>query len=140
MKMVVVLLAALLLVSSQVSAELSVSDLDKIREIVKESETRMKENMTDSETRIKEYVTSEIENMNTKIEEMDRRLTSEIKAVDTQVGRNFYLILGFVALIVFAVGLPQIITASQGRKLQEYSIILEDLKQEIELLKQERSV
>ena len=140
MKMVVVLLAALLLVSSQVFAELSVSDLEKIREIVKESETRMKENMTASETRIKEYVTSEIENMNTKIEEMDRRLTSEIKAVDTQVGRNFYLILGFVALIVFAVGLPQIITASQGRKLQEYSIVLEDLKQEIELLKQERSV
>ena len=112
MRTVVVLLSGLLFISSQVFAELSVSDLDKIREIVKESETRMKENMTDSETRIKEYVTSEIENMNTKIEEMDRRLTSEIKAVDTQVGRNFYLILGFVALIVFAIGLPQIITAS----------------------------
>ena len=108
MKMLAVLLSVLLLVSSQVFADISVSDLDKISEIVKESETRMKE-----------FVSGKIENVNTKITEMDKRLTNDIKAVDTQVGRNYNLIIGFIALIIFAVGIPQIITALQGRKLRE---------------------
>lgn len=138
--MIVILLTTLLLVSSQVYADLSVADLEKIDTIVKASETRMKE-----------YISQEINQVNTKIEEMDKRLTNQINtlekqltiginAVETRARRNFNLILGLMVLIAFAVGLPQIITASQGRKLQEYSIKLEDLKQEIELLKQERSV
>ena len=129
MKMMVVLLTGLLLVSSQVYADLSVADLEKISEIVKESETRMKE-----------YVSGEMKQVNTKITEMDKRLTNDIEAVDTQVGRNFNLILGLIALIVFAVGLPQIITALQGRKLREQTEKYEELKQEVEMLKQERIV
>ncbi len=108
MKMLAVLLTVLLLASPQVFADLSVADLDKISEIVKESETRMNE-----------FVSGKIEIVNTKIIEMDKRLTNDIKAVDTQVGRNFNLILGLIALIAFAVGIPQIITVLQGRKLRE---------------------
>lgn len=121
MRMIVFLLTGLLLASPQVFADLSVADLDKISEIVKESETRMKE-----------FVSGKIENINTKITEMDKRLTNQISevekrltnsisavekrltvhvvAVDTQVGRNYSLIIGFIALIIFAVGVPQIIT------------------------------
>ena len=139
MKMLVVLLfglLCLLMVSSQVFADLSVADLEKISEIVKESEMRMKE-----------YVSQEIAKVNTRITEMDKRLTSQISevekrltvqvvAVDTQVGRNYNLIIGFIALIIFAVGIPQIITALQGRKLREQEEKYEELKQEIETLKE----
>ena len=86
---------------------------------------------------MKEYVTGEIEKVNTRITEMDKRLTIQIGAVDTQVGRNFNLVLCLIALIAIAVGLPQIITAWQGRMLTKK---YEALKQEIEMLKQERNV
>ena len=111
MRIITILLAGVLLVSPQVFADLSVADLEKIREIVKESETRMKDIITSFETRMKEYVSQEIDKVNTKITEMDKRLTSQINAVDTQVGRNYNLVLGLIALIAVSVGLPQIITA-----------------------------
>ena len=126
MKIITILLAGVLLISPQVFADLSVSDLEKIESIVKDSEARMKEN-----------VSGEIEKVNTRITEMDKRLTIQIGAVDTQVGRNFNLVLCLIALIAIAVGLPQIITAWQGRMLTKK---YEALKQEIEMLKQERIV
>ena len=140
MKIITIILVGILLISTQVFADLSVSDLEKIESIVKDSEARMKEIITKSEARMKEYVTGEIEKVNIKITEMDKRLTIQIGAVDTQVGRNFNLVLGLIALIAVAVGLPQIITAWQGRKLQEQTEKYDALKQEIEMLKQERIV
>ena len=126
MKIITILLVGILLISTQVFADLSVSDLEKIESIVKDSEARMKE-----------YVSQEIEKVNIRITEMDKRLTIGINAVDTQVGRNFNLVLCLIALIAIAVGLPQIITAWQGRMLTKK---YEALKQEIEMLKQERIV
>ena len=137
MKIITILLVGILLISTQVFADLSVSDLEKIESIVKDSEARMKE-----------YVSGEIAKVNIKITEMDKRLTNEINAVekqvtiginalDKQVGRNFNLVLCLIALIAVAVGLPQIITAWQGRMLTKK---YEALKQEIEMLKQERIV
>ena len=126
MKIITILLAGVLLISPQVFADLSVSDLEKIESIVKDYEARMKEN-----------VSGEIAKVNIKITEMDKRLTIQIGAVDKQVGRNFNLVLCLIALIAIAVGLPQIITAWQGQKLTEK---YEALKQEIEKLKQERIV
>ena len=159
MKVMTILLAGILLVTPQVFAELSVSDLEKISQIVKKSETRMKEIITSSETRMKEYVSGEIEKVNIKITEMDKRLTNQINtldkrltnqintlekqftiginALDTQVGRNHNLIIAFIALIVFAVGLPQLITVFQGRKLREQADKYNELKQDLEMLKQQ---
>ena len=89
---------------------------------------------------MKEYVSQEIAKVDTKISEMDKRLASEINAVDKQVARNFNLVLSLIALIAVAVGLPQLITAWQGRKLREQTEKYDALKQEVELLKQERFV
>lgn len=72
--MIVILLTTLLLVSSQVFADLSVADLEKIDTIVKASETRMKE-----------YKSQEINQVNTKIEEMDKRLTNQINTLEKQL-------------------------------------------------------
>ena len=103
MKIMMLFVVGILLINSPVFAELSIADIEKIESIVKGSEARMKE-----------YVSQEIAKVNTKIDEMDKRLTSQINAVDTQVGRNFNLVLGLIALIAVAIGLPQIITAWQG--------------------------
>ena len=162
MKVMTILLVGILLVTPQVFAELSVSDLEKISQIVKESETHMKE-----------YVSGEIEKVNIKITEMDKRLTNQINtldkrltnqintldkrltnqintlekqftiginALDTQVGRNHNLIIAFIALIVFAVGIPQLITVFQGRKLREQADKYNELKKDLEMLKQQQTV
>ncbi|MDE0426702.1 MAG: hypothetical protein OXN25_17770 [Candidatus Poribacteria bacterium] len=128
MKIIMLFVVGTLLINSPVFADLSIADIEKVESIVKGSEARMKE-----------YVSQEIAKVNTKIDEMDKRLTSQINAVDTQVGRNFNLVLGLIALIAVAIGLPQIITAWQGRKLREHTEKYEALRQEIEILKQERT-
>ena len=71
MKIITIILVGILLISTQVFADLSVSDLEKIESIVKDSEARMKE-----------YVSGEIEKVNTRITEMDKRLTICRKTVD----------------------------------------------------------
>ena len=70
-----------------VFGELTVEDIEKIDAKIKESEARTKEHI------------------NTHIESVDKRLS----LVTT-------LIVGLIALIVLAVGIPQILMARQGRK------------------------
>ena len=148
MKIITILLVGILLISTQVFADLSVSDLEKIESIVKDSEARMKEYVSGEIAKVNIKITEMDKRLTTTITEMDKRLTSDIKSVekqltiginalDNQVGRNFNLVLGLIALIAVAVGLPQIITAWQGRMLTKK---YEALKQEIEMLKQERIV
>ena len=151
MKIITILLVGILLISTQVFADLSVSDLEKIESIVKDSEARMKEYVSQEIEKVNIRITEMDKRLTTTITEMDKRLTSDIKSVekqltiginalDNQVGRNFNLVLGLIALIAVAVGLPQIITAWQGRKLREHTEKYDALKQEIEMLKQERIV
>ena len=75
--------------------------------------------------------------VDTKLTEMDKRLAYGIDAVEKQTGRNFYLILGLIALIAIAVGVPHVIVVWQGRKLREQTDKYDELKREIQLLKQE---
>jgi hypothetical protein len=136
MKVMMILLAVVLFVSPQVFAELSVSDLEKIREIVKESETRMKE-----------YVSQEITKVDTKFTDMEKSLAKrfsqveesfafQLHMVEEQIEFTSYTILGLIVI-----GLTLIIfTFLQGRKLRKMTEIYEELKQEIEMLKQERIV
>ena len=60
-------------------AELTDADLDKIRLIVKDSENGLKEHIKSeisaSETRMKEYISQEIKTVNVKIIETDKRLS-----------------------------------------------------------------
>lgn len=140
MKIMKLLVVSILLVNSPVFADLSIADIEKIESIVKESEARMKEYVAQEISKVNTKIDEMDKRLTVKIDEMDKRLTSQINAVDTQVGRNFNLVLGLIALIAVAVGLPQIITAWQGRKLREQTEKYEVLRQEIEMLKQERTV
>ena len=104
-------------VFSQVS--LSTDDLNKIRLIVHDV---VKEEITASEARLKDYV-------NVRFDSVDKRVTQSIN-----------ITYGLIALIVVAIGIPQIISMLQGRKQKEYEQKFADLYRKIELLEQQRIV
>ena len=103
-----------------VYADLTTQDIEKIRSIVKEE-------VGTSEKQIKEYITQEIKTVNVKIDEMDKRLNLISN-----------LVIALIALIIIAVGIPQIVIAWKSRKDRSVDRQIEDLKQEIEMLKQQR--
>ena len=91
---------------------LTLADLEKIRTIVKEE-------VGDAEARL-----------NIKITEMDKRLTSEIKAVDKQLNWVWMLLIALLAAIV----LPQLIVALQQRKHSQQNEKIEEQNAKIETL------
>ena len=91
------------------TGELSVEDLDKIDKIIQQSEKRMKEHMTQE----------------------SEKLDIKIQSVDKLVDRNFYFLISLIALIIVAVGVPQILLTLRDKKY-------DNLVQEVERLKQQR--
>ena len=124
MKKVLLLALCFLISTTCAFAELSQSDFEKIQSIVEKS-------VNASEKRIKEYVDLKIDAVNAKIDTKIDAVNTRIDAVNESVGRNFYLITSTFALIVVAVGIPQIIIAIQSKK---YDKLIDD----VEMLKQQR--
>ncbi len=122
MKKVLLLALCFLISTTCAFAELSQSDFEKIQSIVEKS-------VNASEKRIKEYVDLKIDAVNAKIDTKIDAVNTRIDAVNESVGRNFYLITSTFALIVVAVGIPQIIIAIQSKK---YDKLVDD----VEMLKQ----
>ena len=124
MKKVLLLALCFLISTTCAFAELSQSDFEKIQSIVEKS-------VNASEKRIKEYVDLKIDAVNAKIDTKIDAVNTRIDAVNESVGRNFYLITSTFALIVVAVGIPQVIIAIQSKK---YDKLVDD----VEMLKQQR--
>ncbi len=124
MKKVLLLALCFLISTTCAFAELSQSDFEKIQSIVEKAVEK-------SEKQIKEYVDLKIDAVNAKIDAIDMKIDTKIDAVEKLVSRNFYLITGMIALIVVAVGIPQIIIAIQSKK---YDKLVDD----VEMLKQQR--
>ena len=111
------IIIVLLLVASPVLAELTKEDLQAIETIIEKSEARTKEYI-DSKynqvtTRIDEMdkrLTTKIDEMDkrltTKIDEMDKRLTAEIDGVDKRLNDMRSFLIGLMALIAVAIGVP----------------------------------
>lgn len=139
-----------LLLSLPAFGELSPADLEKINTMFKASEARMKE-----------YVTQEIAKVNIKIDEMDRRLTSEMRSIEKRfdgrfddtnkrfddvnkrLDNQFLLLLALVGFIGVVIGIPQILVAlqrknqrAQDEKIEAQQQQIEILTKEIEILKQ----
>lgn len=91
---------------SPVFAELSDADLDKIRLIVKEE---IKSEITASEKRMKEYV-------DVKINGLDQRLSSRMSGLEKNIDMLSSFTFALIALIVVAIGIPQIIIAWRNAK------------------------
>jgi len=89
--------------------ELKDADLDKIRLIVNDSEKRIKTDIkadiAASEKGVKEYIDTKIEGVNGRFTGVDGRFTG----LEGQITTLTYLVYALIALIVIAVGIPQII-------------------------------
>ena len=78
--------------------ELSVQDIEKISSIVKESGDGLKEEIANSEKRTREHI------------------DLKISSVEKQITLLTNFVYGLIALIVVAVGIPQILMARQSLK------------------------
>ena len=101
--------------------ELTPQDLDKIRLIVKEEIKPLK---------------ADIVALKVDVARLDGRLTG----VEKQIATITNLICWLIALIVIAIGIPQIIMAFRSRKDRDQERKIEELIREIETLKQQRIV
>ena len=132
MKLILMSITALLIFAAPVFSELTVTDLEKIRSIVKESEDRLKEDLKASEERLKEDLKESekrfTEHIDGKIEEMDKRLNM-----------IFGFVIALISLIVIVVGIPQIIMVWRSRQERTQKEEIQELRQEIEMLKQQRT-
>ena len=107
MKLILISITAFLIFAAPVSSELTVEDLEKIRSIVKESEGRLMQHVAD------------------KFGEVDKRLSI-----------IFGFVIALISLIVVVVGIPQIIMAWRGKEDRTQKEQIQELRQEIETLKQ----
>ena len=94
MKMLYFTITVFLCLCTVVAAELSVGDLEKIREIVKESEVRLEKRITDSHT------------------QLDKRITDQNKRFDFQGT----LVITLIGAVIAFVGIPLTIIAYQQNK------------------------
>ena len=106
-------------------SELTVQDLDKIRSIVKEE-------IEDEVNPIK----LEISSMKTEISSIKENVAS----LNGRVGGIEKQITWLMAIIIVAVGIPQIVIAWRSRKDREQDRRIEELAREIESLKQQQIV
>ena len=130
MKAVLILLVLFCAIALPARAELTPEDLDKIRLIVKEE---VKAEIELSERRMKTYIDLKIEAVEAKIEVVE----TKIAGVEKRVTHTTNLTYALIALVVIAVGIPQIIVAWQSTRNREQARINQELRQEIEALKRQ---
>ena len=124
MKMLFITIIGFLFLSTVVSAELSVEDLEKIRQIVNEAELRLEKSITESQGYLEKRIT-----------EQSKRLDFHATLIITLIG----------ALIAF-VGVPLVLIAyQQNRRTQQDDIIkgqateIQALREKIESLEKSLS-
>jgi len=114
------------------SAELTNADLDKIRLIIKEE---IKEELKPIKTEI-DTLKTDVAWMRDKLEGIDKQFAS----IDKQVTHATNVTYGLIGLIVVAVGIPQIIITWGNTRNRHQEKINQELRQEIEALKQQRII
>ena len=143
---------AFLLITAPLFAELTPQDIRIIRE---EVTAIVEAKNAELEKRLREYVDLKFEALDTKFttkfEALDTKFTTKFEALDTKFTtkfeavdkkQNFILILvtSLIALIVLAVGVPQIIVAFRQKEHEVLKIQLESLQEKVALLERTQSV
>ena len=142
----------LLLATTPVFAELTPQDIRIIRE---EVTNIVKTENAELEKRMQEYVDLKFEILDTKfttkLGEIDTKFTTKLGEIDTkfttkleevQERQTFILILvtGLIALIVLAIGIPQIIAALRQKDYNALEAQVKSLQEKVEHLEKIRLV
>ena len=113
MKTLFVAILVLFCISNIVSAELSAKNLEDIRKIINETESRLEKRITDVETRLEERISKAEEHL-------DKRITDQNKRLDFQGT----LVITLIGAVIAFVGIPLILIAyQQNRRTQQDDII-----------------
>ncbi len=126
-------IAGLLCFSPSAFGELSVEDLEKIRQIVSEVEVRLGERIDEVEVRLGKRI-DEVE------KQLGDRITSESQALGKRIDFQGHLIIALIVAIIAFVAVPMGIIVYQynrNRDQQEAEIrALRDQQEEIKVLRQ----
>lgn len=154
MKLGILFILALSLFHTAAFGDMSVTDLEKIRDITKESETRVRAELTAVEKRLKEEIVASEERSKEFTSHETAKVGISVNAVKEQLNWNFLLVLALIGLFGVILGRPYLqqrknereqaakIAAQQREieELQEAKIAqqrqLEAMQKELEALKQ----
>ena len=126
MKNLILIFVGMLILAPPAVSELSDSDIERIREIVKVE-------VTESEQRLRIEIKTAID---TSKKDMREYIDTKMDGLDDRVNLIAALLVATMALIVIAIGLPQLIIAIKQRGQDELRTELKELRAEIEHLKQ----
>lgn len=116
-------------------AELTPEDLDKIRLIVKEEVDPIKKDVAVIQGQL-QGIDKRFDDVNARFDDVNRRFDDVNKRFDHSNNFTYALI----ALIVVAVGIPQMIIASRWRKDVQLEKQVQTLTQKVDELEQQRIV
>ena len=143
MRLILICTTVFLIFTAPVFSELTVQDLEKIRSIVKESEDLLKKDIENIRSIVKgseDLLKKDIENIRSVIKESEDGLKEHIDLKVSEMDKRLNMVFGFVvaliSLIVVVVGIPQIIMVWCGRGERTQAEQIQELRQEIETLKQ----
>ena len=140
MKTILLLSILLSAITLPATGELTVEDIEKIDAKIQASETRIREDFGE---KIQATV-EDIEKIDAKIQASETRIREDfgekIQAVDKHINSNFSWIKFFLTIIAAIVGIPQIIVVWRSRKDRVHEQEIEELRNEVEILKQQRIV
>ena len=143
MKNLTLIFAGMLLFATPVFSELSDSDLQRIREVVqiavategKQIRTEMTAAINASEKRMKEYVDLKISEVKPEVNSQFAQVNSQFAQVNNsidEVGKRLNIAftgLGWLfALVIAAIGIPQLITAFRQRGQERLQTSVEELR------------
>ena len=139
MKNLTLIFAGMLLFATPVFSELSDSDLQRIREVVqiavaaegKQIRTEMTAAIDASEKRMKEYVDLKISEVNSQFSKVNSQFIQVNNSID-EVGKRLniaFTVLGWLfALVIAAIGIPQLITAFRQNEHKQLQTSIEELR------------
>ena len=150
MKLILMSTIVFLIFAAPVFSELTVTDLEKIRSIVKESEDRLKGDLKASEDRLKgdlkaseDRLKGDLEKTHSSIKASEERLMKHVDDKFLEMDKRLNMLSGFVialiSLIVIVVGIPQVLMVWRGKEDRTQKEQIQELRQEIEALKQQRT-
>ena len=136
MKNLTLIFAGMLLFATPVFSELSDSDLQRIREIVqiavaaegKQIRTEMTAAINASEKRVKEYVDLKISEVKSETNSRFAQVNNSIDEVGKRLNIAFTVLGWLFALVIAAIGIPQLITAFRQRGQERLQTSIEELR------------
>ena len=125
------------LLTSSAFAELTPEDILTISNIVEKSEERMRAYIDKSEKQTREYVDAKLESLEHKLDGRIGRLEGRLNGTDRNITIVVALVVGVMALIVLAVGIPQLILVSRQRNQHAMEKRLDEMQDEMQQLRKE---